>query len=280
LHVHIYRYLSNRFLMNHIGEFQSPNFHYVSQKCFAGLLLLTLWALAVRGREAGVSHALVVLFSVYAGLYASRNIPVSSLLLILVIGPWLSNAMERLAGRLAGRRMTVPWPRFLSTPFLQRMKAIEVSLRGHGWAIAVMVLTCWIAAHGGKLRATPLMDAHFDSRRFPVASVNYLEQQNAQGPLLSPDDWGGYLIYRLYPRIKVVVDDRHDFYGEEFLKSYLEMIRLEPRWQDFIQQHPASYLVVPKDSPLANILFETPVWQPVYSDATAVVFVRGRTPVH
>ena len=48
LHVHICRYLSNRFLMNHIDEFQSPNFHYVAQKCFAGLLLLTLVALAVR----------------------------------------------------------------------------------------------------------------------------------------------------------------------------------------------------------------------------------------
>ena len=54
LHVHIYRYLSNRFLMDHIDEFQSPNFHYVAQKCFAGLLLLTLLALAgekTRGRR-------------------------------------------------------------------------------------------------------------------------------------------------------------------------------------------------------------------------------------
>ncbi len=52
LHVHIYRYLSNRFLMDHIDEFQSPNFHYVAQKCFAGLLLLTLVALVVKRREA------------------------------------------------------------------------------------------------------------------------------------------------------------------------------------------------------------------------------------
>ena len=87
LHVHIYRYLSNRFLMDHIDEFQSPNFHYVAQKCFAVLLLLTLGALVVGRREIGASQGLVVLFAVYSGLYASRNIPVSSLLLILVIGP-------------------------------------------------------------------------------------------------------------------------------------------------------------------------------------------------
>ncbi len=275
LHVHIYRYLSNRFLMDHIDEFQSPNFHYVAQKCFAGLLLLTLLALAARRREAGVSQGLVVLFAVYAGLYASRNIPVSSLLLILVIGPWLSDAMERLADTLSSRGSAIQWRGMASTSFLQRMKAVELSLRGHLWPIAAIVLTCWIAAHGGKLGAKPLMDAHFDPKRFPVHAVDYLQKQGVQGPLVSPDYWGGYLIYRLYPRVRMVVDDRHDFYGEEFLKSYLKMMHVEPGWEDFLQQHQAQCVAVPRDSALANILVETPGWKPIYSDDAAVVFLRS-----
>jgi hypothetical protein len=273
LHVHIYRYLTNRFLMDHINEFQSPNFHYVAQKCFAGLLLLTLVALAMKKREAGparASQALIILFAVYSGLYASRNIPVSSLLLILVIGPWLSQAMERLGDRRAGGLG------FTSSRFLQRMEKIEFSLRGHLWPIAMVVFTSWIAAHGGKLGATPLMDAHFDAKRFPVAAVNYLEAQNkdVQGPLVSPDDWGGYLIYRLYPRVRMVIDDRHDFYGEQFLKSYLKMVQAQPGWQDFLQQSRAHSLVVPKDSALANLLAETAGWKAIYSDDVATIFVR------
>ncbi len=273
LHVHIYHYLTNRFLMNHINEFQSPNFHYVAQKCFAGLLLLTLVALAVKKRAAGparVSQALVVLFAVYSGLYASRNIPVSSLLLILVIGPWLSEAMERFRGWRRGGRG------FASPQFLQRMEAIEFSLRGHLWPVAMVALTCWIAVHGGKLGAKPLMDAHFDAKRFPVAAVNYLEAQDkdVQGPLVAPDEWGGYLIYRLYPRVRMVIDDRHDFYGEAFLKSYLKMVHVEPGWQDFLQQSRAHCVVVPKNSALANILDETAGWRGIYSDDVATAFVR------
>ncbi|MGA8501751.1 MAG: hypothetical protein WB683_09405, partial [Candidatus Sulfotelmatobacter sp.] len=273
LHVHIYRYLTNRFLMDHINEFQSPNFHYVAQKCFAGLLLLTLVALAVKKREAAQAHAsrtLVVLFAVYSGLYASRNIPVSSLLLILMIGPWLSEAMERFGSRrMAGRG-------FASPQFLQRMEAVEFSLRGHLWPVAMVVFTCGIAAHGGNLGAKPLMDAHFDAKRFPVAAVNYLEAQDedVQGPLVAPDDWGGYLIYRLYPRVRMVIDDRHDFYGEEFLKSYLKMMNVGPGWQDFLQQNQARCVVVPKDSALANILAETAGWKAIYSDDVATAFVR------
>ena len=271
LHVHIYRYLTNRFLMDHINEFQSPNFHYVAQKCFAGLVLLTLAALAGKRRLPGrdrVSQTLVLLFAVYSGLYASRNIPVSSLLLILVIGPWLSEAMETFRDRrLAARGVA-------SSRFLQRMEAVEFSLRGHLWPIALVVVTCWIAAHGGKLGATPLTDAHFDAKRFPVAAVSYLDAHEVQGPLVSPDDWGGYLIYRLYPRVRMVIDDRHDFYGEEFLKSYLKMVHVEPSWEDFLQQHKTHCVVVPRDSALANILAETGGWKAIYSDDVAIVFVR------
>ena len=271
LHFHIYRYLSNRFLMDHIDEFQSPNFHYVAQKCFAALLLLTLLALATKRRKISVSHGLVVLFAVYSGMYASRNIPVSSLLLILVIGPWLSDAMARLS---ASARTPALWRGLAHTQFLRRMEGIERSLRGHLWPIAAIVLTCWIVAHAGKLGAGQLMNAHFDSERFPVAAVDYLEKQDLEGPLLSPDSWGGYLIYRFYPRVKVVIDDRHDFYGVEFLKSYLKMIHAEPGWEEFLQQHAPYSVIVPKDSALANLLLETSGWKAIYRDDAAVAFVR------
>lgn len=272
LHVHIYRYLSNRFLMDHIDEFQSPNFHLVAQKCFAGLLLLTLVALAAGRREVSASHGLLMLFAVYSGLYASRNIPLSSLLLILVIGPWLSSGAQRLAEL---RPFAIRWRGRASGQFLQRMQAIELSLRGHLWPIAGVVFTCCIAASSGNLATRCLIDAQFSSKRFPSAAVNYLVAHNMPSPIMSPDYWGGYLIYRLYPQIKIVIDDRHDFYGEEFLKAYLKMIHLEPGWEEFLQRYQPRCVIVPKDSPLANILAETAGWRPIYGDDVAVAFVRA-----
>ncbi len=275
LHLHVYHYLSNRFLMDHIDEFQSPNFHGVAQKCFAVLLMLSLVALAARKRDVRLNGALLVLFAVYSGLYASRNIPISALLLVLVIGPGLSNAVQLFAGTFVKRRGKFSPQGPTSTHFLQRMQAIESSLPGHLWPIAATVLTCWIAFHGGKLGTTPLMDAHFDAKRFPVGAVSYLETHSAQGPVFVPDSWGGYFIYRLYPLIKVAVDDRHDFYGEAFLKSYLKTMHVEPGWQDFLGEYQVRIVVVPKDSALANILRETPGWQPIYTDEVATAFARA-----
>ncbi|HEV2688066.1 MAG TPA: hypothetical protein VGV35_05915, partial [Bryobacteraceae bacterium] len=114
LYGHVYSYLSNRFLMDHIDEFQSPNFHGIAQRCFLLLLLITIAVLAVRGRGLRMSEGLTVLLAVYAGLYASRNIPVSSVLLVMVVGP-----LVPAAGVARG--------------FFQRMAAVETGLRGHVW---------------------------------------------------------------------------------------------------------------------------------------------------
>ena len=275
LHVHIYRYLSNRFLMDHIDEFQSPNFHGVAQKCFAGLLMLSLVALATKKddtRGIRLSEALVMLFAVYSGLYAARNIPASALLLVLVIGPRLSDALQSLEKwRVSSRSQSQASPNFF-----QRMQNIEAGLRGHVCPVALLVITCWIVFHGGKLGTKPLMNAHFDTKRFPSRAVDYLESHNLHGAVFAPDSWGGYLIYRLYPQIKVAVDDRHDLYGEQFLKSYLRMMHVEPGWDTFLAQYPVRYVLIGKDSALANILAETPGWQPLYSDDVAIVFVPAK----
>ena len=256
LHEHIYAYLTNRFLMSHIDEFQSPNFHNIAPQCFLVLLLIAIAVLAVCGRRLRLSHIPIVLFAIYAGLYSARNIPISSILLVLIIGPHVAS-------------MGFP-------VFLERMRAVESRLRGHLWPVAATVVTFVIATVGGRL-----MDAHFDPHRMPVEAVNYLEKTGTRAPILSPDYWGGYLIYRLYPHNRVVVDDRHDFYshedlyGGEFLKSYLTMMNVEPGWEKFLKWHD-DCVVMPKRSPLAAIMGKTSDWKTVYADDVAIVFVPTR----
>jgi hypothetical protein len=271
LHAHIYQYLSNRFLMNHIDEFQSPNFHGVAEKCFAALLLIAFVALAARGRELRTSEGLVLLFAVYSALYASRNIPVSSLLLVLVIGPPLSHAVESVATK-SGAWLFLRRLAARVTAFSTRMANVESSLRGHVWPIMAIVLTCAIAAHGGRLGSHLLMNAHFGAKRFPVKAVDYLAADPDKTPVLAPDYWGGYLIYRLHPQILVAVDDRHDFYGEEFLKSYLKLMRAHPGWDGFLDEHQIRRVLVPKGSPLDNLLREKGDWKIPYQDDGAVLF--------
>ena len=118
------------------------------------------------------------------------------------------------------------------------------------------------------------MNAHFDARRFPVQAVDLIVQRGIDQPIFAPDSWGGYLIYRLYPQNKVFVDDRHDFYGEGFMREYLKTVRFTPDWDVFLKEKKVNWALLPAKSSLANMLEETFRWSLVYQDGTAVLLER------
>ncbi len=273
LHLHVYRYLSSRWLMNHIDEFLSPNFHGVAQQCFVAILLITILVLAAARKKPSLSRVLVLLFATYSGLYASRSLPVSSLLITLIVAPLGTQALAEardnpnLSLRLRG---------FLSRwlALTARVGRVELHFRAHIWPLAAVVLGLLLCAQAGKPGSQRWMNAHFDARRFPVQAVDLIAQRGIDEPIFAPDSWGGYLIYRLYPKNKVFVDDRHDFYGEDFMREYLKTVRLTPDWDVFLKEKKVNWVLLPAKSSLANMLEETSRWSLVYQDGTAVLLER------
>ncbi len=272
LHVHIYRYLGDKFLMDHIDEFVSPNFHGLAQKCFAGLVLLTVIVTAGARKKVTLSQVLVMLFAIYSGMYASRNIPVSSILLALVVAPQVSVILRELAG---SREIGDGWRSALARVdrFSTRMAGLDAGAVGHVWPALALVVLLWACGHQGRLGSAQLMKAQFDDKRFPVQAVNVLASASG-GAVFCPDRWGGYLIYRLYPKILVATDDRHDLYGVEYLKRYLKIVHGEPGWEGALQDMNARWVLVPAESMLVGLLASDAKWSIAYRDDVAVLFRR------
>jgi hypothetical protein len=272
LHLHVYHYLSNRWLMNHIDEFLSPDFHGVAQQCFVLILLITIVSLAV-GSKPALAQVLVLLFAAYSGLYASRSLPISSLLIAMVVAPLLTQAIRE--GR-SNPQLSSKLQAFFSNweGFGTRMRSMELNFRGHAWPLVAVVLGVLACAHQGKLGSYVSMDAHFDAKHLPLQAAEVIAQRGIREPVFSLDSWGGYLIYRLYPENKVFVDDRHDLYGEEFLKDYLKAVQVTPDWESFLNAKRVNWVLAPSGSSLANMLQLTSQWKLIYQDETAVLLQR------
>jgi hypothetical protein len=273
LHLHVYRYLSSRWLMNHIDEFLSPNFHGVAQQCFVAVLLITMVALAVARKKPSLSQLFVLLFATYSGLYASRSLPVSCLLITLIVTPLWTQAITD-AG--SNPNLSLRLRAFLSRwqSLAARSRRIEFGFRGHLWPVAAVLFGLLVWVRPGGSGSGRWMNAHFDPGHLPVLATEAIAGRGIREPIFAPDSWGGYLIYRLYPQNKVFVDDRHDFYGEEFLKDYLKAIRLTPDWDVFLKEKKVNLALLPAGSALANMLQETSQWKVVYQDGTAVLLER------
>jgi hypothetical protein len=279
LHAHVYTYLSDRYLMNRIDEFRSPDFHGWAQRCFAIILMLVLIAFAGNRKKLRLSHFLVVLLCVYAGVYSSRNLPVSSMLLVLIVGPMLWTNFTAIAdnpGRWQLLRSTVA----RVSAFSDRTSSQELELRGHIWPVAAVAFAFAVCLQNGWLGSRQLVHTNFDSQKVPAGAVTFLQKEtfdtptNAE-PVFSTDAWGGYLIYRIYPKRKVVVDDRHDLYGSDRIRKYLVLTQVEPGWRKVIEQWKIRTALLPADSTLANLLRELPrEWRIAHEDKVAVVFEK------
>lgn len=279
LHEHIYSYLSDRYLMNRIAEFRSPDFHGWGQRCFVVILLLTFLSLSGRRSDSRygrirLSHILVMLLAVYTGLLSSRNLPVSSMLLVLLAGPVL---WENLAS-LANRPAAWPWLRKgmrRLVEFSSRMGEQETALRGHVWPMVAVIATLAICLHGGLVGSRHLIDVEFDAKKVPAAAVDFLQKESNADPVFSTDSWGGYLIYRLYPSREVVVDDRHDLYGSGRIREVLILMQGEPGWREVLDKWHIQTVLLPAGSTVPNLLRELPQdWRLAYEDDVAVVYEK------
>ncbi len=274
LHLHIYSYLSNRWLIDHIEEFQSPNFHGWAQQSFVLLVLLAIATLAAAPKKLNLARILVLLFAVHSGFYAARNLPTSCMLLTLILAPALSQVI--LASGPYEISIVAKMSAFVNRvrSFAERMGALEFNLKGHLWPIIAVLCGAALCANGGRFASTQIMHAHFDSSRFPVEASSFIADQKISGPVFAPDAWGGYLIYSLAPDTKVFLDDRHDLYGENFLQDYVKVVSVSPEWKTILAREQLHWVLAPTGSSLANILRQTPPWKLIHEDHTSLLFER------
>ena len=87
-------------------------------------------------------------------------------------------------------------------------------------------------------------------------------------------NWGGYLLFRLWPGNHVFIDSQSDFYGESLTRQYAAILSGQGDWEAKLSQYNVAWIIVPPASGLAQSARAGFEWYVVYEDPTAVIFVR------
>jgi hypothetical protein len=273
LHAHVFQYLSNSYLMNNIEEFASPNFHLPVYRYFELFFVLAIAGVLFARERITVTGLLLLLFALHAGLFAVRNIPIAAIIMSLVLGPLLTGAVvPRSNGH--SRYQWLDIPLHAGQSISNGMVQLNRQLRGHTLVLVVVMATIAVALNDGRLLSKPVLAAHFDEKIFPVKATQFLRQQQIRDHLFSSDAWSGYLIYRLYPMTRVYFDDRHDFYGESYVREYGEAVLGTRQWQEPLDHYQVQWVLMPTDSALSSLLRESQDWRIAYEDGVAIVFFR------
>ena len=277
LHVHVFQYLRDPFQSEYILEFLTLSFHHPVAIFFEVLLLAAaVTAAGNLSRRNFIDPVLMALWA-HGSLLAARNIPIFA----IVAAPPVAAAMEGWIQALPSSNAAA-WLCNAARKYLDiaadfaRTEAISRWHPVSAFAAAIVAALLFAPHPPAKFRA------EFDPQAFPAAAVDAL-QAGPPSRIFAYDQWGDYLIYRLYPRTRVFLDGRSDFYGADFEKDALGVERVKYDWEKTLSRFDIDTILLSPSTPLAGALKESSRWRLVYDDGVAVVFrsataPRGATP--
>lgn len=246
-------------LQDFIQEWRSPDFHPLYTQPFVWLLLATLAAMGLSGRRAdGTDLALVGVFA-YASLLAGRNFGPFA----LVTAPALS---RHVAAAQARWRLALGSRPALGRPSRALLGAVNLGL---------LLLVVGLAVAKVWVPLQPAFNQALQRESLPADAVAWIRQHLPAGEMFNPYNWGGYLIWALWPDYRVFVDGRTDLYGDEFLHQYLDVWLARPGFEQTLATYNVNLVLVGPHDTLSNRLACDGGWDKVYQDQVAVIWVRA-----
>lgn len=242
--------MGDRLAQASITEWQPLAFGHPQVLVLELLLGVALLAMLLTPRPVPWRDLVVLLPMVHLGLQAVRNTP----LLVIVATPIVGRALAASTG--------ASWSRL--TVLARRGVALG--------AVALLLSACGLAVGArDPVRAWgELRPAFGEAASLPAGAVAFLRTQGRQGVVLNEYDWGGYLIWHLYPGHRVTIDGRVAVYGPARFREHLTVFELRPGWRDALGQLAPDTALVRSGSRLA-VALRAAGWVVRHEDGLATV---------
>jgi hypothetical protein len=247
-----FRTVSINVLQNHIQEWQSPNFHQREAQVFIVMLVAMFAALGFSRRKLNLTDFLLFATFTTMALLAWRNVAAFA----IVVAPLLIRYAHD----------ALPVELNISSPVTKKLSALNWLIAG-ALIFATLIKTIDALSFKANSEAIAILA--------PVQAVEYLKANPVKGKLFNAYNFGGYLIWMLYPDYLVYVDGRTDLYDDVLLKEYLGAALANEGWEAVLAKYEAHVVIVEASSPLARALAASPRWGVVYQDQLARVITKN-----
>lgn len=252
--------LTSPLIQGNIQEWASPDFHSLAGLLFEAIVVLMLIGLATRRVRLATSDWLLALGLLYLGFSSQRHVP----LFVLAAAPLYGRCAQALLERV--RR---------PSPVRRRLAA------NRGLAIGVANLGLLLVAGAGMIAYRALPNLQPAQQRtevagaLPVAATAALQSLGQPVRVFDYYDYGGYLIWTLYPAGgRVFIDGRVEVYGPKIFADYLRVNYLADGWDGVLTGARPDAIVIPSGHPLVSLLLRDPSWRQFHRDRVATVFTR------
>lgn len=248
-------------MQSYIAEWASPNFHRPEYWPFLTLILAAFVVVCWSRSRVRPRDLLLLVLTLVASLRSIRLIPA----FILIASPLVARWVEI-------------W--LISRPFtpLRLRHKMPTPMRRLLHGTILIFTTAFI---GLEIRQVVQQQPAVEMQAFPVRAISFLQKHPPSGHLFNNYDWGGYIIWKLYPCTKVFIDGRADLYkdayGDALLHHFADAYELKDGWRDTLRRWQVQAVLIPPTSALAAGLRESAEWSVLYEDRQAILFTAAHS---
>lgn len=197
----------------------------------------------------------------YLSLSALRFTPVS----VLIVLPFMAKNLWSLLQTLNQKTFQA---RFSQLPLVNPSPAaIKIAL--------ILVIFGLGIAQEKRLNGTHL---GVEGSALPISAIEFIDQVQPSPPMFHAFNWGGYLIWRLYPKYEVFIDGRLDMYVPDIYNEWLEVVLAKQGWKEILAKYKINFCFVSNEDGWARLnqaLEDDLDWIPIYWDGMAAIFLKN-----
>ncbi len=277
LHEYILHYLNQTGVISQTDEFASPTFHgQLQPTCLELLFFFLATGLVMTKVKPALPRLMTSLAFAHLTLASLRNMPLFVVVGLPFIGElWGQARVSDLLGTtgIEGNKIV----NFIMKSFranAETVNEIETICNRHVLPILVVAVLALSCFQNGKLFGVELVRSRFSPKDKPTEVTLDAIKKYGLDPNrgFNLDNWGGFIRYKAGYR--VFIDDRVDFYGQDFYFDYGDMARVTPNWKTLMDKYKIQWVLFPRNGIIITRLKTEPGWKLLAQDECSVLYVR------
>lgn len=211
-------------------------------------LLITVFALYQLVKDREIHKSIIVCVLAIISLTAFRYIP----FFLFIASPYIALAISKL---------------FKNIKLNQTLINIIV--------ISISILVLISGIHSGKVFHRGINDT-----KFPEDAVNFIKQNGIKGKMFNSMNWGGYILWYLYPDVPIFIDGRA-IIDQNKIIQYTHILWTTSEGLEVFNKEHFDLVLIPYSSGFGGDIYElnryllnNPQWQVIYQDKQGYLFGR------
>jgi len=223
----IFKAFFNPLTRSYITDWRPPHFFDIDFAGYWGLISIFAYFTVKNIKKIRLAEIILPVLFLFLSFTSIRHIPIFA----IVSAPLLGNYFANLPSRVYSKAVLI-----------------------------IAVILTFLAVN-----FKPKIKLEVDKYAYPVGAVEYLKKINFSGNVFCEFDWGEYIIFHLYPQVKISFDGRYDtVYPANFIKNSFEFLN-------------SSKGVLPKNTNAVLVYSNRSIpvksaWGKIYSDGTAALY--------